>query len=310
MTTKFSSKGFTLIELLVVMAILGILMGLVVPKIGRMMDEAKENKCRNNMKQLQVAVISHASDQGGNLPFAMSHEIYDAPSRLYYENRGWIAWNPPTGEALGKRWTHRVGGKIKNGATEPMENGMEEDFGYGNPALFGIKNGTLYPYLNNSLEHYACPTRKKGTKEIYRTYAMNGFFRSPENPSWWHRSLSKVATTESYDSYIPEGAKLLLFSEINPTVGTYTHSGADAASSGGDKAAPRNQADCCFAPASKTFDTSVDQIYVNHRSGKPGVKAAFAVFLDGHIQKVLSVTPNGMNSVWYYNRGLDPADDQ
>lgn len=299
MTTKFSSKGFTLIELLVVMAILGILMGLVVPKVGRMMDEAKENKCRNNMKQLQVAVMSHVLDKEGKIPLAMSYEIYNPANKKYYERRGWISWKPPSGELLSERWID---------AKTPKENGMDEDFGVGDDALFGIENGTLYPYLNNSIEHYACPTMKKGSKEIYRTYAMNGFFQSPETGGWDPRYLSKIATAESYDSYKPESAKLLLFSEIQPTGGTYTHSGGDA-KTGCDKRAPRNQADCCFAPESDAYNENIDQIHVTHRSGKPGVKAAFAVFLDGHIEKVFSVTPKGKNSVWYYNRGLDPTED-
>ncbi len=306
MTTKFSSKGFTLIELLVVMAILGILMGLVVPKVGRMMDEAKENKCRTNLRQLQTAVISHMNDKGGDLPYAMSYEVYEPAGMLYYERRGWISWKPPQGKTLADRWTHRVEGKKRGGAEESMENDMEQDFGIGDDALFGIENGTLYQYMNQSVQHYACPLMKSGT-QVYRTYAMSGFFRSPENPNWWPRYLSRIGTSETYDSYKPESAKLLLFSEIQAAPGTYKHSGADAAKAGNDKNAPRNPADCCFAPSSKNLGgTDDDKIYAIHRGGDSKTKAALAVFLDGHIEKVKTATINGENSVWYYNRGLDP----
>lgn len=305
MTTKFSSKGFTLIELLVVMAILGILMGLVVPKIGRMMEEAKENKCRNNLRQLQAAVMSHVGDKSGALPYAMSYEVYEPSGDLYYERRGWISWKPPQGESLGERWTHTAKGQKQGGADIPKENGMIEDFGIGDDALYGIENGSLYQYMNKSFEHYACPLMRTSEK-VYRTYAMNGFFRSPENPSWWPRYLSKIATAEEYDSYKPESAKLLLFSEILAATGSYVHSGADAADSGCDKKAPQNSADCCFAPPSETFSTTGDQIHTIHRSGKPSVQAALAVFLDGHIEKVFHKNDKDENSVWFYNRGLDP----
>lgn len=300
-----------MIELLVVMAILGILMGLVVPKVGRMMDEAKENKCRNNLRQLQVAVMSHVTDKDGKLPFAMSYEVYDRSTNRYFERRGWIAWNPPSGKAedLATRWV---------GADTVKENGMVEDFGIGEKALFGIENGTLYEYMNKSLENYACPFIKKqsGTNQnsmVYRTYAMNGFFRSPVTEGSEPRHISKIGTTEEYETYRPESAKLLLFSEIEPLEGTYTHSGAkpDTANQrhACDKAAPKNPADCCFEPASKAVVATGDSIHAVHRSGTPSVKAAFAVFLDGHIAKVFSLTPKKNNSVWFYNRGLDPADD-
>ena len=319
MTTKFSSKGFTLIELLVVMAILGILMGLVVPKIGRMMDEAKENKCRNNLRQLQVAVMSYVTENDGQLPAAMSYEVTDrgVDGYGYYERKGWIRWNSPSGNLadLKTRW---------KGANESKEAGMIEDFGIGKEALFGIENGTLYQYMNNSLEHYACPFIKNSNTNknvvVYRTYAMSGFFRNPENPSGKYRYISRIGTSEDYapypnDSnpakraifYRPESAKLLLFSEIQPTVGTYTHSKHN------DEVAPRKKSDCCFAlnEDNKTFSATVDQIYTVHRSGKPGVQAAFAVFLDGHIEKVFSSVTVGSekrNTVWYYNRGLDPTE--
>lgn len=293
------------------MAILGILMGLVVPKVGRMMDEAKENKCRNNLRQLQVAVMSHVTDKNGALPYAMSYEVYDLRRNLYDERRGWIAWNPPSGKAedLATRWPSEDTLK---------ENGMVEDFGIGEKALFGIENGTLYEYMNKSLEHYACPFFKKqsGTDKnlmVYRTYAMNGFFRSPVTEGWDPRQISKIGTTEEYDSYRPESAKLLLFSEIEPLKGTYTHSGARPYRPDQghvcDKNAPRNPADCCFEPASEAFVATGDKIHTVHRSGIPSAKAAFAVFLDGHIEKVFNMTPKNNNSVWFYNRGLAPADD-
>ena len=52
--------GFTLVELLVVIAIIGILAGIVAPKLFGGMDSAKEQQCRNNLRQLQAGPLDFA----------------------------------------------------------------------------------------------------------------------------------------------------------------------------------------------------------------------------------------------------------
>ena len=306
---KMSKKGFSLIELLVVLAILTILMGLVVPKVGRMMDEAKEHKCRNNLKQLHVAVISHVNDKKGYLPYAMSYEVHHPINDRYYERRGWIAWKPPSG-TLSDRWRD----KDKDGAETTKENGMIEDGGMGDAAKDGIENGSLYPYMNASMEHYACPLIKKEKgDETYRTYAMNGFFHSPRASAWDPRQMNAIGTSETIKDedkkvYKPEAAKLLLFAEVEPTFDSYKHAGADAAAKAGNdkRATDTISGDCCIYPPKDSSKT--DTIYSIHRSPVADKKASLAVFLDGHIEKIFPENSDGKNSAWFYARGLNPED--
>ena len=64
MPTTLNSRGFTLIELMVVIVILGILAGLIVPRIMGRPEEARQLKAKIQIESLETALKLYKLDNG------------------------------------------------------------------------------------------------------------------------------------------------------------------------------------------------------------------------------------------------------
>ena len=115
---KHNEKGFTLIELMVVIVILGILAGLIVPRIMGRPDEARRAKARIQIESLETALKLYKLDNG------------NYPSTEQGLNA--LVEPPTVGKPL-KNW--RQGGYLEKGKVpkDPWDN----DFVYISPGAHG-----------------------------------------------------------------------------------------------------------------------------------------------------------------------------
>jgi general secretion pathway protein G len=115
---KTDCRGFTLIELMVVIVILGILAGLIIPRIMGRPEEAKELKAKMQIESIETALKLYKLDNG----------VYpDTEQGLQA-----LVEKPDTG-TLPKKW--RTGGYLEKGKVpkDPWGN----DFIYLSPGAHG-----------------------------------------------------------------------------------------------------------------------------------------------------------------------------
>ena len=68
MTARRPAAAFTLVELLVVIGIIAVLVGLLLPALGRARERARAVQCLSNLHNLCVAAFAYAAAHQGSLP--------------------------------------------------------------------------------------------------------------------------------------------------------------------------------------------------------------------------------------------------
>jgi prepilin-type N-terminal cleavage/methylation domain-containing protein len=79
-------KGFTLVELLVVIGIIAVLVGILLPTLAKVRQQALNANCASNIRQIIIACQSYAANNKGYLPprFREGKEQYLQPLYTYF----------------------------------------------------------------------------------------------------------------------------------------------------------------------------------------------------------------------------------
>ena len=133
-------RGFSLVELLVVIGIIAVLVGILIPTLGRVQKQANLLKCAAQMQQIGAATLAYAAENRGWLPTRFNPAVNYEYTHTY---RVWDTGpnpNVPYGLGLLFAGKHLGNGKILY-CPEVREGGWTSD-------------GYTWPFMSEQSQNY------------------------------------------------------------------------------------------------------------------------------------------------------------
>jgi len=146
------SPAFTLVELLVVIGIIGLLVAILLPALGKARAQAQTLKCLSNLRQVGIAMQMYCNAQHGYLPY---------PTTTFGESALWFS-------AIDPYLTKVIGDANRTGVAQTR-------------SYAEYKQCPVYDTFDGNRSG----TGQDTTKEFARTYKMNSMLRhnNPYGPA-------------------------------------------------------------------------------------------------------------------------------
>ncbi|MAT16651.1 MAG: prepilin-type cleavage/methylation domain-containing protein [Planctomyces sp.] len=161
MARSTTRRGFSLVELLVVIAIIGILLSLMLPAVQRARENARGVQCRNNLKQIGIALAGYEE----------LHRVLPPAS----------IWARPPGETLdGGRWAVGILDRVALGYAP----GSEDARMMANWAIMilpFIEEGNLHKQYNSELPVSDPENEVVRTKRVATYICPSDIYNNGEN---------------------------------------------------------------------------------------------------------------------------------
>ncbi len=105
-----AGRGFTLVELLIVIAIIGTLVGLLLPAVNAARARSRQAQCLNNMKELGTGMSSYTTSKNGEFPGLVQYQRIGIPVDVYadFEFMDGLPNNPDKVVDLAMPWTAKL----------------------------------------------------------------------------------------------------------------------------------------------------------------------------------------------------------
>jgi prepilin-type N-terminal cleavage/methylation domain-containing protein/prepilin-type processing-associated H-X9-DG protein len=134
-------RGFTLIELLVVIAVISVLVALLMPAVQQAREAARRSQCRNNLKQIGIALHNYHASHDRFPPGYVAGAVYPATTNGW----GWPAMLLPYLDQ------------------SPLYNAINFQF--------PVEHATNLPSVASTLPGFLCPSDQTGAGSFQVTDA-------------------------------------------------------------------------------------------------------------------------------------------